>query len=250
MRRETRPMHGNDRSPLQIEQTRPPGHLAARLRLTASLVVLTWSALGLVALRAYYVGRHERAYLVWNLFLAVIPFVFALGVDLVPSRKWSWVVAVPALGFWLAFFPNSPYLVTDLIHLEASTGVPLWFDALVFGVFAFTGLLVGFASLLLVHGRVTEIVGRAWGWAFAFTSLCLCGIGVYIGRFLRLNTWDIWYSPRFVVGQLSGRLLNPLSNPRMIVVSALFAGFMSVAYVALREFGAVAADSGTKRGRR
>ncbi len=220
-----------------------PPRIVQRLRLVAALVVLTWSALGLLVLRAYYTGRNDRRFLVWNLFLATLPFVFALIVDMLPRRRWAVVPGAFAGLLWLSFFPNAPYLITDLMHLERESDVPFWFDAVVFAVFAFAGTLIGLASLVLVHARVRELFGWTVGWAFAVVSLGLCGVGIYVGRFLRWNTWDIWHEPGKLASEFIYRVRHPLENPRLIVVSVLFAGFMTVAYVAVREVGATAADA-------
>ena len=135
-------------------------------------------------------------FLVWNLFLAWMPYGLALTAGFWYRRRgWSAFTVVLLLA-WLFFFPNAPYILTDLFHLKVRQGVPLWFDTLLILSFAFNGLLLGFASLLEVRSSLR----RALSW-FQTEALCLIflvssGYGVYVGRYLRWNSWDFLTHPR------------------------------------------------------
>lgn len=210
-------------------------------RLFSLLVVfLIASAAGvtLVATRWVVTGRGAYLYLPWNLFLAWVPLGFALlTVRLLgapprrgPGRpdpvaagaaRLQWpgrrVLAVLVGLGWLLFLPNAPYILTDLIHLaqpRSGVGAPLWFDLLVHLLFALTGLLIGYASLALVQDAVTRLHGRLAGWGFASLALALAAFGIYIGRFLRWNSWDILRSPLSLLGDVAQRLVDPLRHPR------------------------------------
>jgi uncharacterized membrane protein len=89
---------------------------------------------------------------------------------------------------WLLFLPNSPYLVTDLVHLKPRPSVPLWFDILLVQSFVLTGLLLGFLSVYLMHRLVTHAYGWKIGWLFTLLILALTGFGIYLGRFERWNS--------------------------------------------------------------
>lgn len=188
--------------------------------LTAVLVAGSLLAAGLQHVRADRTGAPAFAFLLWNLFLAWVPYVLALvlvGLDRV--RAPGWALAVPGV-VWLLFLPNAPYLLTDFIHLGAIPGAPLWFDALLIGAFAATGLLLGLASLLLVHRVVASRRGAGVGWVLAIGSLALSSVGIYLGRFPRFNSWDVLTNPHGLVQVVLGRLADPFGNPFLLVFAA------------------------------
>jgi uncharacterized membrane protein len=133
---------------------------------------------------------------------------------------------------WLLVFPNSPYLVTDLIHLRARPPTPIWFDALILVSAAVAGLLAGFVSLHLIQRVVAERFGEGWGWTLAVTVLGITGFGVYLGRFVRVNSWDVLTRPRHLLYNVGGAV-SPFDNPRAVIVTALFASFLIVTYVTI-----------------
>jgi len=142
---------------------------------------------GLLEIRIRETGDGFYRFLVWNLFLAWVPLALAAAAYALLRRGVDGLVAA-LLVAWLLFFPNAPYLLTDFIHLEEGPA-PLWYDALMLSAFAWTGLLVGFASLYLVQIILRRAFGAAAAWLGVFGALGLASIGVYIGRFVRLNSW-------------------------------------------------------------
>jgi len=136
---------------------------------------------------------HSGAYLflVWNLILAIVPAAAAIWFAQARSR------VTQSVGFviWLLFLPNAPYILTDFVHLRERPGIPLWFDIALLLSFAGTGLLLGYSSLADVQGVVAKRFGHVASWATAFTALILSGFGIYLGRFLRFNSWDVLSDP-------------------------------------------------------
>jgi uncharacterized membrane protein len=172
-------------------------------------------------------------FLVWNLFLAWLPFVFALVLYDGYRRQRS-----PALLFvlgaaWLLFFPNAPYIVTDFVHLAPNGGIPLWYDALTIATAAFVGLLLGCASLFLVHSVVRRAAGERSGWAAVASAIVLASVGIYLGRFLQLNSWDVLVDPHAILGPVRFRLAHPFGNRKLLEVMVLFSAFLSLAYLSL-----------------
>lgn len=184
--------------------------------------------------------------LVWNLFLAAFPFPLAWGVDALTRRGRDWA-AFPIGVAWLLFFPNAPYLVTDLIHLKEVDGVPLWFDALVFGAFAVTGVLLGYVSLYLMQISIRRRFGNVVAAAVALGSIGLGGYGLYLGRVERWNSWDALGRPGVLARAVTGHLTNPRSNPGAWKYSFAFAAFLVAGYLVLWAFVAViVADERTR----
>jgi uncharacterized membrane protein len=100
-------------------------------------------------------------------------------------------------------------------------------------MFAFTGLLLGYASLYLVQAVVREVAGTAAAWAAALGALGLASVGIYLGRFVRLNSWDVLTDPGFVLGLVRVRLAEPLGNPELIAVTGFFTVFLTLMYLVI-----------------
>jgi uncharacterized membrane protein len=159
-------------------------------------------------------------FLIWNLFLAWIPLGLAyLLEDMWRQRfigRWGVIVGV---GIWLLFFPNAPYLITDLMHLKAAPDHLIWYDALMNFSFALAGLLTGLYSLLKVHRLVEQIWNDLWAWITVSGSLVLSSYGIYLGRFGRWNSWDIITNPFSLVRYSVSNLHDPLAIKLTIVFS-------------------------------
>ena len=168
---------------------------------------------------------YPSRFLIWNLFLAWIPMLFAVGFATVRRR---WALLPLGLG-WLAFLPNSPYLVTDLVHL--GEGENMWRHVLQYGFAAWTGILLGVVSMLLVHRRLQREFGARWGWLAVVLSVGLCAIGVVIGRFQRWNSWDLVTRPDAVVVATLDWVTSPFSYVQSTGVAAAVAAFFGLAYL-------------------
>src|SRR5215212_3141333 len=129
---------------------------------------------GLLELRIRETGDGFYRFLVWNLFLAWIPLVLA-AVAYARSRRGLGSLTAALLVAWLMFFPNAPYLLTDFIHL-AQGPAPLWYDALMLSAFAWTGLLLGFASLYLVQMILRGTFGAVVSWLGVIVALGLASL--------------------------------------------------------------------------
>ena len=199
-----------------------------------TLLLATAAAVGLVVSRVWLSGRWTHLSLVWNLFLAWLPLVFALGVcreyRSVVRNGWKlWSLA----GLWLLFFPNAPYIFTDLIHLDFWFQRHYWADLTMILLVALTGFLLGFVSLYLMQSVVADRLGRAASWLFIFVVAGLTGLGIYIGRFLRWNSWDVFVHPVGISLDLGRLAAHPLVNARSFVLQALFATFLFFGYLML-----------------
>lgn len=191
--------------------------------------LLGWCAV-LLFVRIARSGTLGYGFLVWNLFLAVIPAAAAA----LFVRAGSRVARVFWLLVWAAFLPNAPYIVTDLIHLRARPPIPLWFDVVLLASMAATGLLLGYSSVADVHRVVARKFGDVAGWSVAFLSLFLSGLGIYFGRFLRWNSWDLFVAPTPVAQYVASGLAHPLQHPRAIAVTAIYGMALCIGYVALQ----------------
>jgi uncharacterized membrane protein len=206
--------------------------MSNRRRVTlVSLAGLSALVVALVAVRMVYTGNSEYSSLLWNLFLAWIPFVLALRVHDSYRRRtatlWLWAGGL----LWLVFFPNAPYIVTDLKYLRTWSGAPIWYDAVMLSAAAGCGLVLGFASLYLMQGVVRRALGTVNAWLFAIAVIVLSSFGVYLGRFQRWNSWDVFTRPRVLATDLWSGLVNPLEHPLTIAVTVLFTVFLGATYL-------------------
>jgi uncharacterized membrane protein len=201
-----------------------------RLAVFGALVGLSGLVACLVAFRVAYSHSFEDVPYLWNLFLAWIPFGLALLIyD--RHRHGARLVQLFAFGLlWLLFFPNAPYIVTDFRYLGDVTGKTFWFEGLLIGTAACTGLLLGFISLYLIQAIVRRIAGARYAWLFVFVSLALSSVGVYLGRVLRWNSWDVFVRPGSLLAELARVLVDPFAHPRPIAITILFTSFLLASY--------------------
>lgn len=170
--------------------------------------------------------------LVWNLFLAWVPYLFSLLAAWLhrgQPRRW-WLLLIPG-AIWLAFFPNAPYIVTDFLHLEARPRIPLWYDILLLATFSWTGIFLAIASLRTMQWLVRRFLGAIAGWLFVTAALALSGLGIYLGRFQRWNSWDLLLHPEKILTDIAVRLANPFDNLRFIGFTLIFTAFLLVCYL-------------------
>jgi uncharacterized membrane protein len=206
--------------------------MTERFKLITLLFASAGLGVAMVAVRVYFSGTLSYTFLVWNLFLAVIPFVIS---SLLTRFRPPAVIFYPLTALWLLFFPNAPYVLTDLIHLHPVT-VPLWYDLLMLLSFAWTSLMFGFVSLADMQSLIRQKFNAATGWLFACVALALGSFGIYLGRFLRWNSWDILTEPRQLAWDILERVLNPLSHVGTYGFTLLFTAFLVLAYAILQYF--------------
>jgi uncharacterized membrane protein len=209
-----------------------------RLAVLASLLLLSALAVALVIVRVAYTMHPHYGGMIWNLFLAWVPFGIALAVYDAYRRGVSrWLVAGGGL-LWLVFFPNAPYIVTDFKHLRAwDDGMPILYDAVMLSAFAWAALALGFTSLYLMQSVGRRALGFVNSWLLVVSVLAISSFGIYLGRFERWNSWDVFVRPRLVFGEL----LDPLLEKRAVAVTVLFTAFLTVTYLVFYTLMRVAA---------
>jgi uncharacterized membrane protein len=195
--------------------------------LILALVATTMLCGAMLVLRAARTESIVYGFMPWNLFLAWMALAFALAVHLgVTARPAVRIAALlVAAPLWLLFVPNAPYVVTDIAHLRVDPVVPFWYDVLLMATFATTGVSLGLLSIYLVQEAVLRVAGFTAAWTFALATFALCGIGVYLGRVLRWNSWDAIAAPSLVVADVLELVRDPLAHQQaweLIVLMALF----------------------------
>ena len=213
----------------------------------------------LYALRFAISGRAAYRYLVWNLILACVPYaIAAFGAHLLArydAGRRRALVGIPIAVLWLVFYPNAPYIFTDFIYVINRTylrvapsdrlglNALLWYDLLMNAVFAFIGHFVGLVSMWLVQRGFAEAWGARASRVLVAAAILLSGFGIYLGRFSRLNSWDILLDTRRVFSEAA----EATADPRAILFSAAFSLFIFLAYAALVVFKRIRMPSRRER---
>ena len=184
-----------------------------RLNSTILLSVLSIFSFCLSIFRVIYTGSPEFLFLNWNLFLAFVPWLIS-SVIILKNLQNKKLLLIVMIFSWLLFFPNSPYILTDLFHLGMSSKAPLWYDLILILSFAWTGLLFGFLSLMDIEKVLENYVGKGKTIFFTIAFLFISGFGIYIGRYLRWNTWDIVLSPFALSSDILSKIIHPVYYSR------------------------------------
>jgi uncharacterized membrane protein len=208
-----------------------------RLAIIGLLGMASLVSVALFRLRTALSGTMEYDFLLWNLFLAWLPLAMAYTASTFAQKRRFVALTVPfAAALWLLFFPNAPYILTDLFHLRHPREViPVWYDTLLINWFAWTGILLGIFSLFIMHDIVRRAFGRVTGWVFVAIVGSLCGVGIYIGRFLRWNSWDILFHPIERLKEFAFYATHP--SLQSIIFITVFSSLFIFIYISTYTFG-------------
>jgi len=186
----------------------------------------------LLGIRIVLTGELVYIFLAWNLFLAWIPF--AVSQELIGAKKRLNIFFLTAI--WLLFLPNAPYIITDFLHLKQRPPIPSWYDILLLFSAALNGLLLGLLSLLTVEKSLAKRFGNRISGLIILCSFFLCSFGIYIGRYLRWNSWDLIIKPGEIAGDILERIFNPFDHIGTWSVTVLFGSFFYVLYYSIKNF--------------
>jgi uncharacterized membrane protein len=254
----------------------PPASIRRYRLLTLVLLAASAGCLLMIVLRVLVTGRARYHFLLWNLFLAWIPYLLAVligwigsaggrsslpsGEELRQAESRSGTVPVPhdsarpaarvklataGIGLvWLFFYPNAPYILTDFIHVIQSPAdalyhhpvitdtALLWYDIILNSAFSFIGHMIGLISLVLLHRTIRRMYRESLARVFVVAAILLGGYGIYLGRFERLNSWDVFRHP---LATLEVMLVN-LLNLKAVLFSLSFAFFIFLTYLIVYAF--------------
>jgi uncharacterized membrane protein len=185
-------------------------------------------SLVLLALRIKLNQSFFYLFLVWNLFLAAIPYMITTYMISVPSLPKF--IKIGLLLLWLLFLPNAPYIITDLLHLKYATSKMLWLDVLMVSSFAINGLVLFFLSLKDFENLLLQNINRNVKHIIIISTCFLTGFGMYIGRFLRFNSWDIIQNPTVLISEVFDILIAPKQHFEAWIFTASFGCFLCFTY--------------------
>ena len=167
-------------------------------------------------------------FLVWNLFLAFIPF--GITTYLKSLQKPNKLILTLYFVPWLLFLPNAPYMITDLIHLRMSNHYLMWLDVLVITSFAYNGLVLFFLSLYDMENMLKLFICGKKRFYFVTFILFLTGFGIYLGRFLRYNSWEILQNPFNLTKDIIEIVIHPTQHMQAWIFTLTFGAFLTVGF--------------------
>ena len=201
--------------------------------LALAFIAFVAFAFTLSILRFIISGNFDLWFLIWNLFLATVPMFFAWAFLKSTKQQVSFNFKnILLLVLWLLFLPNAFYIITDFIHLANSDPDLIVYDAVLVTAYTVAGLILGYASLGLIHYSLAKR-NKKMSLYFVFLALFLSGYAIYLGRFLRWNSWDVLLNPFAIIFDISRSLLSFSSFIEAFGTSLLFFGFLSLLYVFL-----------------
>lgn len=187
----------------------------------------------MIAVRVDRTGSGYYRFLLTNLFLACVPLLLSTTLRMADRLRCHWTIKGGLFGLWLLFLPNAPYILTDILHLTRTSDAPAWYDLALLLSCSGTGLLLGYLSLVDVQAIVAGRLSPVFGWIFALVSLVLSGFAIYLGRFLRWNSWDVLLTPTRLL-DITNVLMHPVSNARPLSVTLVFGIILVLGYISLR----------------
>jgi uncharacterized membrane protein len=192
-------------------------------------------SLGMTIARIIYSGQLMFAWLNWNLFLAWVPYYISSFI----MRK-PWVldrrIQFGLLFFaWLVFIPNSFYLITDLFHLKLREPVPLWFDLALIISFVWNGIFLGMLSVSQMEKILHAKFGWRNEWLFVAAVMSLNALGIYVGRYLRYNSWDVITNPFELFNDIIYLFIHPIRNRYDWSMMICYAILMTIIYMGFKK---------------
>ncbi len=198
---------------------------AARRELFICSACILWCLVAYYG-RHYFLGQTRWGFMRWNIFLACIPF----GLSFV-MRYWSGIRSRLLLALpWLLFLPNAPYVATDLIHLTTKSTDSPWHDLFFLLSCSGTGMVLGYLSLRHVHEMIEHATSRWMAWLSVLSVLMLTSFGIYLGRFLRWNSWDVATHPWSLLQTIADRFIQPHEHPRTWAFTCAMTAMLALGY--------------------
>jgi uncharacterized membrane protein len=201
---------------------------------TVFMAMLSLFCVGSSLFRRFYSGNWSFFFLNWNLFLAFVPWALT-SISFIKPKIQSSVIGIAfLLVFWLLFFPNAPYIITDLFHLRVIRSMPVWYDTLMILSYAWTGMLFGFLSLWDIEHILKRKLPKPLVTCISSFLLFVGSFGIYIGRYLRWNTWDLFTRTSEVLTDISDRFANPFEHRTTWGVTIFMGIFLNIVYQSFR----------------
>jgi len=197
------------------------------------LFLLSASSLILLMARVKLTQSFHFLFLVWNLFLAGIPYL--ISTFLFINKKINIIILLFVTAIWLLFLPNAPYIITDLFHLKHSSWNIIWLDTLVITAFSITGMLFFLKSVLSMEKTYKKYFNNnTINYALPVLFMAV-SFGIYLGRYLRFNSWEIINKPNLLFKSILNIIIQPNTNIKAWLFTLTFSMFLYIMYIAFKK---------------
>ena len=204
-----------------------------KLSIPKSIILLTILAVFLNILRIILWGKVSFVYILWNMFLAFIPFIISsLLLSFLKEKKLNKTIFIPGVILWLLFIPNAPYIVTDFIHLGVTRFAPIIYDTILLFSSASVGLILGFYSLFHIEQIIKTKYKSNITHLIMVIIIIMISFGIYLGRFLRFNSWDIFTNHISLVNNIWEILSQAVTHTEVYLYTGLFFISLYLSYFA------------------
>ena len=203
------------------------------------LVISSVFSVLLLIIRLILTGNRAFIFLPWNLFLAFVPYVVSNWMMNEAGEKFNKYKFFACFVAWLLFIPNSFYIITDLFHLRFREESSRWFDLTLILSFAWNGIIMGILSVRQIERIYLSRFPLKWHALFLFPVMWLIALGIYIGRFLRFNSWDVLTNPFKLIGDISELVFMPHQNFEEWGMISCFAVLMTIMYITIKKISKV-----------
>jgi len=201
----------------------------------AALVFSSCASIGILAVHIISTHSFIYWYLGWNLLLAWLPLLFVILLRRSLAYH-PWLALRPMVWtvLWLAFLPNSFYIVSDLLHLQSVSTTDLLYDTVMMVSFMLNGLLLGYISLYQVHLELKKrLISVAWTNGLISLSLVVCSFAIYLGRDLRWSSWDLIVNPQGILFDISNQIIDPLHHLQAFTTTLMFFVLLGTFYLVI-----------------
>lgn len=215
-----------------------------KFKIPNSIIYLLGLAVLLNILRIMLFGNTSFIYILWNILLAFIPFfissILILNTDPASQSqggKNNIIKPFFIIGFilWLIFLPNAPYVITDFIHLGKIHAVPVMYDTFLLFASASVALLMGLYSLFHMEKMLLLKFPKKTTNILIAIIILFTSFGMYLGRFLRFNSWDLFTSHNSIAFGIWNALSSPNNLMNIYSYTILFFIFIYVSYISFKD---------------
>jgi len=173
--------------------------------------------------------------LLWNLFLGFVPLLIAAGIVFIQDKLNNFWLFV-AGGVWLLFYPNAPYIISDFIHVRSDQPAVAVYDTLIIFLFAMLSFYYGLYSMKMAWVVLVKRFSRNIANAIIVFSLVMASLGLYLGRVIRLNSWDLFTKPLGIFKEIWASLFPVADHWQAYAMIFLFLMAQSLVLLATKNF--------------
>lgn len=202
-----------------------------KISVPKSIVLIIILSIILNILRVVLFGKFSFIYILWNIFLAIVPFLISSTLLFLKEKgKLNNIFFIIGGIIWVLFLPNAPYIVTDLIHIGVVRSVPVLYDSVLLFTSAWAGLLLGMNSIFHIEKILLSICSKKITSLIIAAVLLLTSFGMYLGRFFRFNSWDVFINPLSSSDKLFRNLSSSTYHIDALIYILLFFLFIYISY--------------------